>query len=85
MPKRFWRIRVLVLAVFVAGGPLAGCDDGDDKLENRNPGNNDLQVVVAFGDSITNGQYLEGAGTAEGEAWPAWLKRILVAAQPPRA
>ncbi|NLD89232.1 MAG: hypothetical protein GX634_02660 [Lentisphaerae bacterium] len=57
MPKRFWRIRVLVLAVFVAGGPLAGCDDGDDKLENRNPGNNDLQVVVAFGDSITNGKH----------------------------
>ena len=37
---------------------LAGCGGGgpdEDRLENRNPGNNDLNVVVAFGDSITRG------------------------------
>ncbi len=34
---------------------LAGCGSGDDQLENRNPGDNDLNVVVAFGDSITQG------------------------------
>jgi len=35
---------------------LASCGGGgpdEDRLENRNPGNNDLNVVVAFGDSIT--------------------------------
>ncbi|HRT04685.1 MAG TPA: SGNH/GDSL hydrolase family protein [Kiritimatiellia bacterium] len=37
---------------------LAGCGGGgpgEDRIENRNPGNNDLNVVVAFGDSITRG------------------------------
>ena len=37
---------------------LAGCGGGgpdEDRLENRNPGTNDLNVVVAFGDSITRG------------------------------
>ncbi|MCK6489125.1 MAG: SGNH/GDSL hydrolase family protein [Planctomycetes bacterium] len=33
--------------------------------------------TVCLGDSITNGQYLAGAGTATGETWPAWLARIL--------
>ena len=37
---------------------LAGCGGGgpeEDRLENRDPGNNDLNVVVAFGDSLTRG------------------------------
>jgi lysophospholipase L1-like esterase len=36
---------------------LGGCSflDGDDTLENSNPGNNDQNVVAAFGDSITQG------------------------------
>lgn len=36
---------------------LAGCGDGDSGggLRNRNPGANDVGVVVAFGDSITQG------------------------------
>ena len=37
---------------------LAGCGGGGpekDRLENRNPGTNDLNVVVAFGDSLTRG------------------------------
>ena len=37
---------------------LAGCGGGgpdEDRLENRDPGTNDLNVVVAFGDSITRG------------------------------
>ncbi len=36
-------------------GLLVGCGGGDSALENNNPGNNDLNVVVAFGDSITQG------------------------------
>ena len=46
-----------VLAVAI-GGMLSGCGndgDGGSKLVNRNPGENDLNVVVAFGDSITGG------------------------------
>jgi len=37
---------------------LAGCGGGgpeEDRLENRDPGGNDLNVVVAFGDSLTRG------------------------------
>lgn len=33
--------------------------------------------IACLGDSITNGQYVPGAGTAEGETYPAWLARIL--------
>ena len=43
---------LLVLALIAGLGP--GCDS-DDKLENKNPGLNDLNVVAAFGDSITQG------------------------------
>lgn len=43
---------VLLLALFA--GLAAGCDS-DDKLENKNPGLNDRNVVAAFGDSITQG------------------------------
>jgi lysophospholipase L1-like esterase len=46
------RWSLLVLAALVGLG--AGCDS-DDKLENKNPGLNDLNVVAAFGDSITQG------------------------------
>jgi lysophospholipase L1-like esterase len=36
-----------------------------------------LERIVCFGDSITYGQYVAGAGTAEGETYPAQLARIL--------
>ena len=38
-------------------GCMVGCDDGGggSGLSNGNPGNNDLNVVVAFGDSLTQG------------------------------
>ena len=45
------------LAIWIAGW-LVGCDDGGgsgSKLDNPNPGDNDLNVVVAFGDSLTSG------------------------------
>ncbi len=43
-------------AILALGGLLAGCgSEGEDKLENPNPGRNDVNVVVAFGDSITHG------------------------------
>lgn len=41
---------------FLGAFLLAGCgSDGDSGLSNKNPGNNDLNVVVAFGDSVTQG------------------------------
>lgn len=41
---------------FLGAFLLAGCgSDGDSALTNKNPGANDLNVVVAFGDSITQG------------------------------
>ena len=46
-----WKMAT-VMFVFM----LAGCGGGgDSSLSNDNPGNNDLDVVVAFGDSITQG------------------------------
>lgn len=38
-------------------GCMVGCDDGGGGggLSNGNPGSNDLNVVVAFGDSLTQG------------------------------
>ena len=42
-------------AAFLAAFLLAGCGSGDSALQNKNPGINDLNVVVAFGDSITQG------------------------------
>ena len=51
------RVRVSVARLAAAAGfwLLAGCESGDDGLENQHPGANDLNVVVAFGDSITQG------------------------------
>lgn len=43
-----WMMAGLLLA--------AGCNDGGGGgLKNKDPGNNDINVVVAFGDSITRG------------------------------
>jgi lysophospholipase L1-like esterase len=33
-------------------------------------------TVVCFGDSLTFGSGVKGAGTAEGEAYPAVLRRL---------
>ena len=41
---------------FLSAFLLAGCgSDGDSALSNGNPGLNDVNVVAAFGDSITQG------------------------------
>lgn len=42
------------LAVALAG-LLLGCGGGDGKISNPDPGDNDLNLIVAFGDSITKG------------------------------
>ncbi len=34
-------------------------------------------VVVCFGDSITFGAHMKGAGTAKGDTYPSFLKRAL--------
>lgn len=53
--KMNW-VRGMVCAVAIAGG-FSGCggDSGGGGLVNDNPGENDLNVVVAFGDSLTEG------------------------------
>lgn len=43
------------LAVSLVCGLMIGCGGGDSALSNPDPGVNDLNVVVAFGDSITQG------------------------------
>jgi lysophospholipase L1-like esterase len=43
---------VALMAAFLAGCSGGG---GGGGLQNKDPGDNDLNVVVAFGDSITNG------------------------------
>ena len=43
---------VLLLSVC---GLLVGCGGGDSALTNKDPGLNDVNVVLAFGDSITQG------------------------------
>jgi lysophospholipase L1-like esterase len=52
---RFLRLLGSALATGAACVCLAGCGSGDSALTNDNPGSNDLNVVVAFGDSITKG------------------------------
>ena len=51
--RSFFRIHRR-LPLLLAGW-LAGCGGGDSGLSNSDPGNNDLNVVAAFGDSITMG------------------------------
>jgi len=47
-------IQILVLTLWIAG--LVGCGGGGGGgLSNPNPGDNDLNSVIAFGDSLTNG------------------------------
>ena len=55
MSIRWIRLFASTLSVVLGVSLLSGCGSGDDKLENKNPGLNDLNVVVAFGDSITQG------------------------------
>lgn len=43
------------LALFSACALLTACGGGGGGLSNSNPGNNDVGVVAAFGDSITQG------------------------------
>ena len=50
--RRHWVSTGLVAAIFLF---CCGCSDGDGGLSNSNRGSNDLNVVVAFGDSITQG------------------------------
>jgi lysophospholipase L1-like esterase len=50
-----WRSVASGILTLAVCGVLVGCGEGDDRLENKNPGINDLNVVVAFGDSITEG------------------------------
>ena len=52
--RRGWISGSGVIA-FLSAFLLAGCGSDGSSLENKNPGNNDLNVVVAFGDSITKG------------------------------
>lgn len=54
MNSRRLRLGILILSM-TAGGLLTGCGGDDNGIENKNPGINDLNVVVAFGDSITQG------------------------------
>lgn len=56
MREYFLRIWVAALLLAFSSGLLSGCGgDGEGTLENKNPGNNDVNVAVAFGDSITEG------------------------------
>ena len=46
----------LVMTLVALCGFWTGCDSGGSSgLTNKDPGNNDLNTVVAFGDSITSG------------------------------
>ena len=44
-----------VVGVMTFAAFLVGCGGGGGGLKNSNPGDNDVKVVVAFGDSITQG------------------------------
>ncbi len=47
-------IQILILTLWIIG--LVGCGGGGGGgLSNPNPGNNDLNSVIAFGDSVTKG------------------------------
>lgn len=48
----------LVMTLVALCGFWTGCDSGGSSgLTNKDPGNNDLNTVVAFGDSITQGNH----------------------------
>ncbi len=49
------RLSISFLSTCLLVGLLGGCGGGDEPLSNDNPGVNNLDVVVAFGDSITQG------------------------------
>ncbi|NCA81899.1 MAG: SGNH/GDSL hydrolase family protein [Opitutae bacterium] len=49
------RSRMRPILVLLSLGFLAGCNDTENGLSNKNPGLNDRNVAVAFGDSITMG------------------------------
>ena len=54
----FRRVYALLLCAALAGGfAAAGCGGGGhDGLKNDDPGDNDKNVVIAFGDSLTAGE-----------------------------
>ncbi|MDD2239619.1 MAG: SGNH/GDSL hydrolase family protein [Kiritimatiellae bacterium] len=54
-------LRVIgVMVLMVLCGFWTGCDDGGSSgLSNKDPGNNDINTVVAFGDSITQGNHCQ--------------------------
>lgn len=54
MKVHWLRLMITVTAVVAVLPLLAGCDD-EEAIKNKNPGLNDLNVVVAFGDSLTSG------------------------------
>jgi lysophospholipase L1-like esterase len=53
------RSKLAIFPALLLFGLLTGCGGGggdeEDKLSNPNPGSNNVNVVVAFGDSITQG------------------------------
>ena len=56
MKSHFLRLATSVLSTIMVCGILVGCGQGEERpLTNDNPGLNDLNTVVAFGDSITQG------------------------------
>ncbi len=56
MEKNWARLVISRMLGVSAAVVLCSCGgDGGSTLENKNPGSNDLNVVVAFGDSITEG------------------------------
>ena len=55
MNARRLRLSVLAGVLGLACIFQAGCGGGDDGISNKNPGLNDLNIVVAFGDSLTAG------------------------------
>lgn len=58
-PNLFKRLPAILLCAALAGGLVAaGCGGGGGGggLSNDDPGDNDLNVVIAFGDSLTAGE-----------------------------
>lgn len=72
MKVKFARWMIAAMLGLAAGVLLAGCGggDGESKLVNKNPGINDLNVVVAFGDSVT-------AGVGDTTSYPRMLTPLI--------